>query len=264
MFLSYESILPHLPAFVVVLARVTGIFVLTPLLSSSALPVRIRAMFALALTVALYPMTAPENLSTMQVDLVHLLPLIASELLVGVCIGAIATIPLMSVQLGGLLMGQQMGLGMAQVVDPAMDIEGDNLGQTLFIVAVGTFIMLGGMEALIAGLIESFHRVPAGEFALSDVPLAAFVALIHSGFELAMRVSLPVLAIIFVENIAMGFLMKTVPSLNIMSFGFPIRIIAGLCGLLAGLGAMGVIIGDEVVFALVVMEEWLTGLGGGG
>jgi flagellar biosynthetic protein FliR len=261
--LSYEAILPHAPVFIVVLSRVAGIFVLTPLLSSSVLPVRVRAMFALAMTVALYPLVAPGEMVGMEIDLVMLLPLVATEMLVGVCIGAIATIPLMSVQLGGLLMGQQMGLGMAQVVDPAMDIEGDNLGQILFIVAVGTFIMLGGLESLIAGLVVSFERVPAGEFGISDMPLDAYVGLVQSGFELAMRVSMPVLAIIFVENLAMGFLMKTVPSLNIMSFGFPVRILMGLFALLIGMTAMSQIIGDEVVYALVVMENWLTGLGGG-
>jgi flagellar biosynthetic protein FliR len=258
--LSYEELLPHVPGFAAVLSRVTGIFVFTPLLSSAALPRKVRVAISFALAVAIYPIADVHAVAGQTFDLIELLVLVAGELLIGAAIGLIATIPLMSVQLGGLLMGQQMGLGMAQVVDPAMDIEGDNLGQILFIIAVATFVSIGGMEALFAALVMSFTLVPSGGVGMDVLPLEPLVGLVQSGFVLALRIAMPVLAIIFVENLAVGFLMKTVPSLNIMSFGFPVRVLLGLIAAIAGLTAMGVVIGDEIVHALLVMEDWLAGL----
>jgi len=258
------EILAYAPVFVVVLARVGGLFLLTPLLSSSVLPMRFRALLAIAFSAAVFPLVGAEHAAGMELDIVMLLPLVATEALVGLTIGVLASIPLYSVQLGGKLMGQQMGLGIAQQVDPNADIEGDNLGQILFVVAIGTFLMLGGMNLVFAGLIESFRRVPVGMLAGETPPVDVLVGLVTSGYGLAIRIAMPVIAIIFVENLLVGYLMKTVPSMNIMNFGFPIKITIGLIAVIGAIGAIGVAIGAEVMQALEVTEAWVLELGGPG
>jgi flagellar biosynthetic protein FliR len=258
-----EDISALAPVFVVVLARVAGLFLLTPLLSSGALPMRVRALVALAFAVAVFPVSGAEGLVGVRLDIVVLLPMVASEMLVGLTVGVLASIPLYSVQLAGLLMGQQMGLGIAQQVNPSADIEGDNLGQILFVVAIGTFLMLGGMDLVFAGVIESFRRVPLGSFGGEAPAVDVLVGLITSGYSLAVRVAMPVVAIIFVENLVVGYLMKTVPSMNIMNFGFPIKILVGLTTLIGAMGAIGVAIGDEIYHAMEVTEAWILELGTG-
>ncbi len=251
--------LPHAPAFVVITARVGGIFLLTPLLSASTLPVRARVLLILALSVAVYPLAQPLGLEHATLDLAHLAPLIAGELLVGVCIGVIATIPILSVQIAGKLMGTQMGLGIADTVDPNADIQGDTLGQLLFMIAVAAFLAAGGLDAMLAALIESYQRIPAGGLATDNLPLETYTALITSGNTLAVRIALPVVAIIMVENLVVGYLMKTVPTLNIMTFGFPIKIVMGLCILVIALTPIAFIIGEEVWLAVDTLEAWVLG-----
>ena len=50
--------------------------------------------------------------------------------------------------------------------------------------------------------------------------------------------------------------MKTVPSLNIMSFGFPIRIIVGILMFFAALSAFRPVIQEFMIDILFAIEQW--------
>src|SRR5690606_26729433 len=152
------------------------------------------------------------------VDLIMLVPLVVGETLIGMTIGLIVSIPVVSVQMGGLLMGQQMGLGIANVFNPAVDTEGDIVGQILLYLALSSFLALGGLESMHLALAESFAQAPIGTMSAGRAPLDLIVALTASGYELALRVAAPVMCILFLETLVIGFLMKTVPQLNILSF----------------------------------------------
>jgi flagellar biosynthetic protein FliR len=256
----FDSILPHAPAFVVVLARIGGVFIFTPLLSSSSVPMRVRALVVVMLALALYPISNTEHLIGQPIEFWVIAPLILTEIVVGATLGLLASIPLLSVQLGGLLMGQQMGLGLAQLVNPGIDIEGDSIGQLLFIIAISTFFMMDGLTILFDALASTFYFVEPGGFALGDAPLDLILGLIASGFELAFRIAMPVLALIFIETLILGFLMKTVPTLNIMSFGFPIKIVIGLGTLVGCIYFIAEAISFEVEAGLQVMQDWAWSL----
>ncbi|MGP1346411.1 MAG: flagellar biosynthetic protein FliR [Phycisphaerales bacterium] len=260
--IALEPLLPHIPAFVVVLSRIAGLFLFAPLLSSSAIPLQIKILLVLAFAVSVYPTVGFAGMAYVRLDLYSLAPLMASEMLIGAVIGLLAALPLHAVQLGGLLVGQQIGLGMAQVVNPAMDIEGDNLGQMLFLMTLALFMGMGGIEVLFGGVVHTFAAVGPGGLALSEAPLHLVLGLLASGFDLALRLAMPVLAIIFAENAVMGFVMKTMPTLNIMSFGFPIRIILGLFVLVVALGVMYGHMFEEVDFSLATIERWVAALHG--
>ena len=63
--------------------------------------------------------------------------------------------------------------------------------------ALGAFLALGGLEIVFASLMATFTLVPAGSFAFGEAPLDVLIGLLQSGFDLALRVSMPVLAIIW-------------------------------------------------------------------
>lgn len=252
----YDAILPHLPGFLLALSRITGLFIFTPLISGGMVPRRVMALLALALTIVVYPTIDHPSTIPARLDLMALGPLAFSELLIGASIGIVASIPLITAQLAGLIMGQQMGLGLASVFNPTIEIEGDNIGQMLFFIAISGFLIAGGLEIIFDTLVGTFARTPIGGFALADAPLELLVAVVSSGFEVALRVALPVLVILFMENVAMGFIMKTLPSLNIMTFGFPIRILGGLAIVIGSLTFMMEAIMGAMEGDLLLLQEW--------
>lgn len=258
-----EWLMPHVAPFVLVLSRVGGLFMFTPLLSSGSIPTRVKVMLALALTLVLYPTVEPEMARAIPLEVWSLVPAIATEVVIGMALGIFAAIPLMTVQLAGLLMGQQMGLAIASVLNPNADIPGDNLGQMLFLMTLVSWVYVGGLELLVGALAVTFDRVALGGFAFSDAPLWVLSGLMQSGYELALRMAMPVLLIIFVENVALAFIMKTVPSLNIMTFGFPLRIILGLFVFIGALEGIRYLMMADLWETHGVIDAWVMSLGAG-
>ncbi len=229
----YEAVAPHVLPVLIVFSRLGGLFFLAPILGGESVPRRVRVLLALALTLVVYPALPMAAQVPVEPDMASLLPLMATEALVGLSVGALAMLPVLAVQAGGQFISQQMALSIASVFDPATNADADLISQTLTFLLLTIFLALGGLELMIGAVVSTFHLVPLGGFAFSEAPLELFTALMSAAYEVAVRISAPVVCIIFVETLATGMIMKTVPQLNILSFGFPVKILVGL-GMLAG------------------------------
>jgi flagellar biosynthesis protein FliR len=256
--LLLDPILPHAGPFLLVLCRLSGLFLAAPLLSSPAIPTQIKVFTLLTLALTIYPTINLHHEVPADLDLYMLAPMVVGELIIGLAIGLTATLPFFAVQLAGLLMGQQMGLGLAQIVNPGFGIDGDNIGQMLFLLTLVSFVFIGGVELLVGALITTFTLVPLGGFPLWDTPLELLTATLQSATLLAIQVAMPVLAVIFLENIVLGFLMKTIPSLNILNFGFPIRILLGLTVFIASLAFVKTAIESDVDHTMGNILNWAS------
>ncbi len=247
-----------------VVFRFGGLMIYGPVFGSPSVPLRVKVMLSFLLGVAVYPLLThvhPTGDAPLQLELWSLAPMVATELMIGMIIGYVASIPMTAVQTGGLVMGQQMGLGFARFFNPAIDDEADIVGQLLFFMALVGFLMIGGHEAMILAVMHSFQHVPLGGFVPDQSLLDLLSGLLLAAFELALRVSAPLLAIIFLESIAMGFVSKTVPQLNILSLGFPLRILAGFAIIALGLVVIDEVVMDSVDFVLQLLFEWIDGAG---
>ena len=250
---SLQPILPHIPAFLLVMFRLTGIFIFAPLFGSTAIPARVKVLLSLVLAVCIYPLVpaqAPPDLSLWTMSAA-----VASELLIGVVIGYGASLPLVAVQMGGLLMGQQLGLGLAQVFSPQFGQQTDVVSQLFFLMALMIFILLDGHHAMLAVLIQSFETIPLGGFIPDGSLVRLVVGLLTAMLELAVRVAAPLLCIVFLETIAMGFVARTVPQLNILSLGFPLRILVGFVVIIAVLAAIGDALAESIHDAMGAMFQ---------
>ncbi|MEQ9616904.1 MAG: flagellar biosynthetic protein FliR [Phycisphaerales bacterium] len=260
----FEQLLPHVPGFVLVFSRLAGLFLFAPVLSGSIVPRQVKLLLTLTLAFVLYPTLDHPGVVPAGLSLADLPAMMATEVLIGLSIGIVATIPLTTVQLAGKLIGQQMGLAVGELFNPAIEIAADNIGQLLYYLAVTAFLMAGGLDITYRALADTFDAVALGGFASANVPLDLLTGVVQSGFEVALRIAMPVMAIIFLENVIVGFIMKTVPALNILSFGFPVRIMAGLFILTSALVAVAQVISLDIEHTLVVIEDWAGHLGPSG
>ncbi len=227
---QFVALLDHVPPALLVIFRIGGLAIYGPVIGSSSIPVRIKVMLAVILGLAVYPVLTTQELGVggWELNLWSLGPAIAMELLVGLVIGFLANLPLLAVQIGGLMMGHQMGLGFAKFFNPAMEDSADIIGQMLFFMALAGFLLLGGLEMMVLAVLHSFHHIPLATNVADGSLLTMLAGVLTASYELALRVAAPLLTLIFLETVAMGFLSKTVPQLNILSLGFPMRILVGL------------------------------------
>ncbi len=257
---AWTQLAGHAVPFTLFTSRLAGLFFFAPILSSLIVPMRFKALLVFMLGAAVYPMV-PMRLdpsAAAHLDVISILPLVVSESVIGFSMGLIATTPLMALEMAGVLTGQQMGLGLARVYNPEAEYDVDVLGQLLFYIASGVFFSMGGLEVLFSSMIRSFERVPVGGFAVGQTPLDLLVGVVHSSFELAMRVSAPVSGIIFLVVIVLGAITKTMPQINIMSVGFTIKIIAGLTMMVTAVYAVQHGALETISRTLRLVEGWLA------
>ncbi|GJM19094.1 MAG: flagellar biosynthetic protein FliR [Phycisphaeraceae bacterium] len=257
-----EPVLAHAAPFILVVFRLLGLFVLTPLLSSANVPRMVRVMIALSFAAAVYPTMPPPAGGPMDLDLVELLPLMLTEVMIGSTIGLIASIPLIALQMGGYFMGYQMGLALAQAYNPELDTQSGVLGQLLFYLGMAAFVALGGLDAVFMALLDTFETLPSGVFASDVMPLELLVAILTSSFEFALRIASPVMGVIVMILVALGFMMKTMPQINVMSVGFAAKILAGLLTLSAMIFIIDEVSVDEMRKAIDAILNWAQTLGG--
>ena len=115
----------------IVFSRLGGLFLLAPILGGESIPARVRVLLALAMTLVVYPTLPMGPQLPFEADMIALLPMVAAEVLIGLSIGALATLPVLAVQAGGQFISQQMALGIASVFDPATNADADLISQTL-------------------------------------------------------------------------------------------------------------------------------------
>jgi len=258
------ALLSQVVPFLLVAFRLAGVFLLAPVLSGSMLPNRYKAILVMLLAAAVYPLVSKSLVGPVVLDVFSLVPMILSEALIGFAIGAIASIPLLALEMSGVIASQQMGLGLARVYNPEADIDADVLGQMLYTIAAGAFITCGGVETLMGCVLDSFTTVPLGGFGVASMPLEQFVGALSTGFELALRVTTPVSGAVLLLVIILGVIGKTMPQINIMTIGFTLKILAGLGALMFAMAAVSSATGDEMGNILGEVKAWIHGLMGAG
>ncbi len=250
--IDLKSLLPHLPVWALVLFRLSGVFFFSPMIGSRMIPAKVKILLALGLSFCIYPMllTPGSQASRMMNHMIAdglsmpgIIGAVASELLIGLAIGFGATLPLMGMQLAGLITDQQLGFGIGGIYNPDMAEESGVVGQIYFQLALVVFIIAGGHRVILGTLVGTFDHIPLGGFYADTDFLRLMTGMLTSSFDLALRISAPLLCLVFLETIAMGFLARTVPQLNIMSIGFALRILIGSLVLIAAMSSkMGVFV----------------------
>jgi len=128
--------------------------------------------------------------------------------------------------------------------------------------AITIFLTIGGLEALFGAVVHSFDTVALGGLGFVDAPLATMVGLLGAAFSLALRVAAPILCILMLENMAVGFIMKTVPQLNILSFGFPVKILGGLFIFIMSMNFIHEALRPDIQSAIGAAFQWVRSLAG--
>ncbi|MEL6795823.1 MAG: flagellar biosynthetic protein FliR [Planctomycetota bacterium] len=256
--LEVGPLFQHGIAVLIVAFRLTGLLIFSPMLAGAAIPRQAKVILVVTLAFAIYPALPTMWQMPMQFSLVTVAQLFVTETLIGAAVGFLASLPILAVQLGGQIMGQQMGLGLAQVFNPELETNTGVIDQLLFYTALAVFISFGGVEITFSALMNTYESVPLGAMTLTAIPLELMVGTLSAGFELAMRVAAPILGIMIIETVATGVLMKTIPQINIMSVGFSLKTLAGLFGLAAAVTTIFLVFADEAAGMLASLVEWTT------
>jgi flagellar biosynthetic protein FliR len=258
---AVASILEHLLPFWMVAARVSGLFLFAPVLASQLVMRRVRVLLLLMLTVALYPAVAGGGIEVPPLEVGSVAMVLLAEVLIGMAIGLLATMPLVAVQIAGSIISYKLGLALAQVYNPEFDAQSEVIGQVLYLMALGLFVQVGGLEHMVVAVMDTFATLPPGTAWLDAAPAELLASMIDAAFVVGLRIAMPVMLMATLASLAMGVLMRTIPQINIMTIGFAIQIVLGLGVLAVSIYAIGDVAGEAIVEGFERIYAWVRTLG---
>jgi len=215
-----------LDSFLMLLGRLSGLFISAPIFASKQIPIRIKILIIILLA-AIMSGYAPVKYALPVNNPATTIAAIVVEIFVGYCIGFVAYVIFTAIQLAGQLMDMQMGFGVVNVLDPQSGMQVPMMGNFSYLLTLFTYLVMDGHHYLLEAVVQSYQVIPVlganlgGDFTELMVRLTTYM------FVIAVKISAPVVLAILIADISTGFIARTVPQMNVFMVGMPLKIFIG-------------------------------------
>lgn len=149
------------------------------------------------------------------------------EIVTGIVLGYLTNLAFMCGKIAGNLMDIQIGFNMISIFDPSSQSSATLLEKVLSSASIIIFLVINGHLILIKALADSFNVVHLGQFVLVQGSAALALNAYIQFFTIGFRIALPIVLVLIMTDIVMGLVSRTVPQLNVMILGLPVKILLG-------------------------------------
>ncbi len=229
--LLFDRIMTNYEIFILILIRMTGLFLISPIFGRRNIPVYAKIGFSLLLSY----IVLSSRIMSLEFEIVGWLQLIyyvVKELLVGFIIGFVTTLAFSAVWTAGQILDNQIGFGIINAIDPQNNLQVPLMANFQNLLALLLFFTVDGHHILIQIIFNSYDVVPLGAGIVTDRLSVGMVRLFADSFSLAVRITIPIIAASLLSVIAFGVLARAVPQINIFIVEIPFKIFIGLVVLL--------------------------------
>ena len=249
------------PAFLLVLVRILAFFTVMPFFSYRNIPMTVKIGLSVYLAwIMLFTLEQP----VIAIDTTYFF-LIIKEVLVGLFVGLIAMIIMYAIQVAGGFIDMSMGLLIANVVDPQTGTQTPLFGSFLYTFAILFLLSVNGHHLLIDGIFYSYQFIPLDQLFLSfgDERLIGFiVTTFNTVFIIAFQMAFPIVASLFLVDLALGMISRAVPQMNVFVVGMPLKILVGLPLIMLYLGVFFILVQLLFERVLIAMRTLMQLFGG--
>lgn len=213
-------------SFLLTFMRVSLVIFLLPFYGGEYIPRQVKGALCLVLTMAIWPQISFPG------DLMPSHPLavgvtLLAELVLGLMLGLCVYFIFSGIQLGGEIMGFQMGFTMITLADPVSGAQVSITAHMLYMTTLIVFLTLDGHLHLLRALADSFDIIPPGGMRLTGPLTGGIITLSGNMFSLAVRIAAPVIAALFVVELTLALMGRAAPQMNLLTLGFPMKIAVG-------------------------------------
>ncbi|MBT7790167.1 MAG: flagellar biosynthetic protein FliR, partial [Calditrichaeota bacterium] len=197
-----------------------------PIIGYSMVNTRIRIIFALVITIILFPMIGSVHPDIGSV--LEMMIFICREIMIGLIIGFGGKLIFEAFSMAGSFVGRQMGLAMANVMDPTSEQQMPILSQFWLLVMIMFFLVTNGHYLFIEIIFKNFNLIPLGGAEFSP---ETGITIIRGGamaFEIALRFAAPAMVFLLLVDVAIALTARVMPQMNIFLVTLPLKIGAGL------------------------------------
>jgi flagellar biosynthetic protein FliR len=232
--------------FMLVLGRISPLFLFAPLFSSKLVPLRARSVIAVALAVGIAPLALHAGGGRVPLDALGFGELMLKEVLVGLAFAFGVGALFAALTAAGSIVDALVGFSFGSLVDPITGNQGGTLNQVYSMVGLTIFVVINGDAWVIQGLARTYESVPLLVAPRIDT-LVQGAELAFSGIlGAALQICAPVVLAMLLTDVAFGLVSKMMPQLNVFAVGFPAKVTVGILVIGASLPFVGTWISTEL------------------
>ena len=220
----FEILFNKYEMFLLVLTRVSSIFIISPFFSAQNIPNVLKIGFSFILSL-LISVTLDINIDLEGTTFVAA---IAKELMVGLIIGFISYMFFTIFYIMGQLIDMKIGFGMVNVMDPQHKVQVPLMGNFYYILAFLILLFINGHHIIINAIIDSYEFIPIGKFVLGEDITFSLINILSKTFATGFKLAAPIIGIILLMDLLLGILARTIPQMNVFVVGMPLKILVGL------------------------------------
>jgi len=203
--------------------RFIPIFSFSPPFTLLRVPAVVRVLFGLSLSLWMV-ISFPEQ-TVQRIEDASVFQLAISEISIGMTLALSLQWAFAAIFMIGRSLDIQAGFAMAMLVDPTTQAQIPLIGTIFAYGAAAIFFAIGGASDLLAIFVESVIRAPLGTASLFINP-APIVAFISTAFVAALGLVGIVILVLFMIDLTVAFLSRTLPQMNVLLIGFQVKTLA--------------------------------------
>jgi len=220
-------IIEKLFGFVMVLTRISAFFLILPVFGWKSIPVRIKIAMTILITV-FFSTIIPVPIDSRQVSTLESVLFLANEATYGLALGLIAAFVFASVKFSGRIIERQMGLAMAQILDPLSGENTQALGALMEMIFILLFFSVNGHHLFLLIISRSYEAFPAGSIPTISILTSGIIKAGSTLLMAGLKLSAPILAAFMVLMVVLAVLARMLPEMNILFISMPMRVGLGL------------------------------------
>lgn len=227
--------------FFLVITRISGLFAVSPFFGGQNIPQRPKLALALALGVIFLSLHGSiVNGELIATSIPQLAVVMAQEFAIGLMIGFAAELLFTGIRMSGEFVSVQMGMSIAGVLDPTTGAQTPIVGQFFYMVAFFLLLSFNLHHGFLMALERSFQVLPLGQgIPVLTGAIANVLAISSDMFVMAILVAAPVMGLLLITEVSLGFVAKVMPQMNIFMVALPLKIALGLLAIMASLPYTG-------------------------
>lgn len=241
--------------FGLVLARIAGLTASSPVFGGPLVPPPVRAAVALVLALVVLPVVPAAT----PVGAPAYLAALTLEVAAGLAVGLLSQLLFLAVHGAGELLDLDVGFGVGGLLAPDLERPPALLGGWLHVLALLVFLGVNAHHLVLRALLASFQAMPPGGPRLGSGGALGAARALGWAVDTALGLALPVLGVLALLTAALAVLGRLLPQLNVFLAGLPVKAVAGLLALGAGLPLLVPQLGRLARESLLPLLRWSGG-----
>lgn len=208
---------------------------LAPGWGEQLVPATVRLGVAVLVTAVLAPQLA-QSAPALPRDIIGAIPLILTEVITGLILGAGARLMMSALQVAGAAVGIASGLGFAQQIDPIASQQSAIFAGFFSLLGVVLIMSAGLHRLMIEAAADSYRLFPPGAFPPIGDASSFIIDAVANAFRLGIQIAAPVLVFSLIFNVALGLVSRLIPQVQVFMTAMPLSVLLSLAITAIGLG----------------------------